>query len=65
MAHAHFIHHECPPRAPRLTGLVGGEVKVRLEVEAEVPEGVPEDVVRTVTENARTLRFDDHGFEHE
>jgi len=34
-----------------LTGLVGGEVKVRLEVEAEVPEGVPEDVVRTVTEN--------------
>jgi hypothetical protein len=48
-----------------LTGLVGGAVKVRLEVEAEVPEGVPEDVVRTVTENARTLRFDPHGFEHE
>jgi hypothetical protein len=48
-----------------LTGLVGGEVKVRLEVEAEVPEGVPEDVGRTVTENARTLRFDSHGFEQQ
>jgi predicted AAA+ superfamily ATPase len=48
-----------------LTGLVGGDVKVRLEVEAEVPDGVPEDVVRTVTENARTLRFDPHGFERE
>ena len=48
-----------------LTGLVGGKVKVRLEVEAEVPEGVPEDVVRTVTENARTLRFESHGFERE
>lgn len=48
-----------------LSGLLGAEVKVRLEVEAETPEGVPDDVVRTVTENARTLKFSSHGFEGE
>jgi len=41
-----------------ITGLVGGEARARLEVEADVPGGVQEDVVRTVTENARTLRFE-------
>lgn len=48
-----------------LAGLVGAEVKVTLEIEAEVPGGVPENVVRTVTENSRTLKFDTHGFETE
>jgi predicted AAA+ superfamily ATPase len=48
-----------------LTGLVGAEVKVTLEIEAEVSAGVPENVVRTVTENSRTLKFDTHGFEKE
>ncbi len=48
-----------------LTGLVGAEIEVRLEISAEVPEGVPDDVVRTVTENARTLKFETHGFEKE
>lgn len=48
-----------------LAGLVGAEVKVTLEIEAEVPAGVPENVVRTVTENSRTLKFDTHGFETE
>jgi hypothetical protein len=28
-----------------------------------VPDGVPEKVVRTVTENSRTLKFTEHGFE--
>jgi hypothetical protein len=28
-----------------------------------VPSGVPDDVVRTITENARTLKFEQHGFE--
>jgi hypothetical protein len=46
-------------------GLVGANVAVRLEVTAEVPEGVPDDVARTVTENAKTLKFDQHGFERE
>jgi hypothetical protein len=48
-----------------LGGLVGARVKVTLEIEAEVPSGVPENVVRTVTENSRTLKFDAHGFETE
>jgi hypothetical protein len=46
-----------------LTGLVGSNVTVTLEVHAEVQQGVPEKVVRTVTENCRTLKFQDHGFE--
>ncbi|MDR7454895.1 MAG: hypothetical protein QN137_10530 [Armatimonadota bacterium] len=35
------------------------------DIHAEVPDGVPDHVVRTVTENARTLKFRDHGFERE
>jgi hypothetical protein len=38
-------------------------VNVTLEISAEVHDGVPEKVVRTVTENCRTLKFRDHGFE--
>jgi predicted AAA+ superfamily ATPase len=46
-----------------LAGLVGAKVRVTLEVEAEVGSGVPDNVVRTVTENSRTLKFTNHGFE--
>lgn len=48
-----------------LSGLVGAEVRVTLEIEAEIPAGVPGQVVRTVTENCRTLKFTSHGFEKE
>ena len=48
-----------------LAGLVGSKVTVTLEIEAEVPSGVPEHVVRTVTENCRTLKFNSQGFEKE
>ena len=48
-----------------LVGLVGSSVRVTLEIEAEIPDGAPENVVRTVTENSRTLRFTSHGFERE
>jgi hypothetical protein len=48
-----------------LSGLVGSSVKVALEIEADVPSGVPENVVRTVTENSRTLKFSSYGFEQE
>lgn len=48
-----------------LVGLVGSEVKVMLEIEAEIPGGTPEHVVRTVTENSRTLKFTSQGFEKE
>ena len=48
-----------------LVALPGAEVEVTLEILADVPDGVPDHVLRTVTENARTLKFRDHGFERE
>lgn len=48
-----------------LAGLVGAKVTVTLEISAEVPGGVPDQAVRTVTENSRTLKFTDQGFEKE
>ena len=48
-----------------LAGLPGVDVRVTLEIEAEIPEGAPETIVRTVTENARTLKFTSQGFEEE
>jgi hypothetical protein len=48
-----------------LAGLVGADVSVTLEIAADVPAGVPDHVVRTVTENARTLKFKSQGFETE
>jgi len=46
-----------------LSGMAGAEVKVTLEVHADIPDGVSPEMVRTITENCRTLRFDPHGFE--
>ncbi len=48
-----------------IAGLVGSDVTVTLEIEATIPQGVPDQVVRTVTENCRTLKFTSHGFETE
>ncbi len=46
-----------------LSALVGANVTVTLEIEAQIPDGAPDNVVRTVTENSRTLKFTNHGFE--
>jgi hypothetical protein len=46
-----------------LAGLLGAEVKVRLEIEAHIPGGVPDHLLRTITENARTLKFRTAEFE--
>ena len=48
-----------------LSSLVGAKVTVTLEIEAEMPSGAPVHVVRTVTENSRTLKFNHQGFEKE
>jgi predicted AAA+ superfamily ATPase len=48
-----------------LSGLVGAKVKVTLEIEAQMPDGASEQVVRTVTENGRTLKFVSQGFEQD
>jgi hypothetical protein len=48
-----------------LAGQVNAEVTVTLEIEASLPDGASEQIVRTVTENSRTLKFTSHGFESE
>ncbi|ALG70975.1 ATPase (AAA+ superfamily) [Azospirillum thiophilum] len=48
-----------------LVGLMGTEVTVTLEIAAHLPNGVPDHLVRTITENSRTLKFTSHGFEEE
>jgi hypothetical protein len=48
-----------------LVGQVGAEVTVTLEIEASLPDGASTQIVRTVTENSRTLKFTSHGFEGE
>jgi hypothetical protein len=41
----------------------GAKVKVSLEVEAEADDGFTQQTVRTISENCRTLRVRDSGFE--
>jgi Protein of unknown function (DUF499) len=48
-----------------LTGQPGSHVQVTVEIQADLVDGVSDDVVRTVTENARTLKFKTYGFEEE
>ena len=48
-----------------LSGLTGATVRLTLEIEADIPDGAPTNVVRIVTENSRTLKFNDSGFEKE
>jgi BioD-like phosphotransacetylase family protein len=48
-----------------LVGQVGAEVTVTPEIEASLPDGASDQIVRTVTENTRTLKFTNHGFESE
>jgi len=47
----------------RLTSQVGCEVEITLEISARRPEGFDENTVRTVSENSRTLKFEQYGFE--
>ena len=46
-----------------LAGLLDAKVKITLEIEADMPWGALENVVRTVTENCRTLKFNSQGNE--
>ena len=46
-----------------LAGQVGAEVTVTIEIDAHLPNGATDQLVRTVTENSRTLKFDNQGFE--
>ena len=46
-----------------LIGQIGATVDITVEINARSTTGFPENVVRTVTENCRTLRFLSQGFE--
>ncbi|WP_041652340.1 hypothetical protein [Allomeiothermus silvanus] len=46
-----------------LAGQPGAEVVVTLEIQVHLPHGASEQTVRTVTENSRTLKFENYGFE--
>ena len=41
----------------------GTKLTVRIEIEANQPEGFDDSKVRTVSENATVLKFDQSGFE--
>lgn len=47
------------------TNLAGAEVEITLEVQVRIPDGAPDNVVRTVTENCRVLKFKIQEFEDE
>jgi hypothetical protein len=49
----------------RLTSLVGCNVEITIEINAHLPEGFDESIIRTVSENSKTLKFDTFGFENE
>lgn len=46
-----------------LSALEGATVEVTLEITAKLAKGAPAETVRTVTENAHTLKFETHIFE--
>jgi hypothetical protein len=54
---AEIVHH--------LASVLGAEVDVTLDIQVRAEGGIPDNVVRTVSENCRTLKFKDHGFEKE
>jgi hypothetical protein len=41
----------------------GAKVEITLEIQAEIPSGASDDLVRTVSENCRTLKFTTFDFE--
>jgi hypothetical protein len=47
----------------QLARALDADVSITVEIEADAPKGFADDVRRTVTENARTLKFDFHEFE--
>ena len=46
-----------------LMGVDGANVELTLEVSVTAPDGIPATTVRTVSENCRTLKIQDFGFE--
>jgi hypothetical protein len=49
----------------RLTSIVGAEVEITLEIDGRLAEGFDENTIRTISENSRTLKFEQYGFERD
>jgi hypothetical protein len=45
------------------SGIVGSDVAVTLDIQVKLPANATEKLIRDVTENCRTLKFDQFGFE--
>ena len=45
--------------------MIGSNVEITIEIHAELADGAGDKLVRDVTENCRTLKFKDYGFETE
>jgi hypothetical protein len=59
---ARTIHQEV---IQHLAGLPHASTQITLEISVEVPDGISDKVVRDVTENCHTLKFQSHGFEED
>jgi len=44
---------------------LNAEIEVTVEIQVKTPDGVPDAVVRTITENCRTLKFTSYEFEED
>lgn len=66
-AHAEILASTDANPPPILVHLAepGIELTVRIEIDASAARGFTETQVRTVAENAATLRFEQSGFEEE
>jgi hypothetical protein len=46
-----------------MTSINGSDVETSLDVNATVKKGIPQNTVRTISENCRTLKVKDFGFD--
>ena len=48
-----------------LKSLKNSHVEISLEITGTIPEGIPEDIIRTISENCKTLKFSNFEFTKE
>lgn len=57
------VQHMVDEIIKHIVNVEGSQVQISIEVNAGTPNGYPQDVVRTVTENCKTLKVRQYGFE--
>ena len=45
-----------------LSNLAGAQINITLDINVNIPDGVPDDIVRTINENCKVLKFDTSEF---